>query len=134
MPSVPIAMAFGAALFDRLRQNPLLSADQVHHIVAHGIHGVVRLVAVKRPVARSVGDEVDGAYGTHRHVGGRLRELRGLRHPAAIGTAHRKVVPVQMHRVGGHGEIAHPDAHAVAEPHRHDINARKDPRVEASRY
>src|SRR6478736_326993 len=114
---------------DRLRQNLPPSADQVHHIVPHGIHGVVRLVAVKRPVARSVGDEVDGAYGTHRNVGGRLGELRSVRYPAAIGAAHREVVPMHMHRVGGHGEIAHPDAHAIVEPHWHDINGRKDPRV-----
>src|SRR5262245_10723376 len=80
--------------FDHFRQNLLSSADQVHHIVAHGIHGVVRFVAVKCPVARSVGDEVDRAHGTYRYVGGSLGNLSGLGNPAAIGTAHREVVPV----------------------------------------
>ena len=40
----------------------LRDADEVLHVVAHGVHGVVRLVAVKRPVARSVGDEVERAH------------------------------------------------------------------------
>src|SRR5262245_10367298 len=90
----------------------------------------MRLVAMKRPVAWSVGDEVDGAYGPYRDIGGRLRNLRGLWHPAAIGTVHREVVPMQMHWVSCHGEIAHPDAHAVVKRHRHDVNTWKDSRVE----
>ena len=53
-----------------------------------------------------------------RNVGGRLLELRRLGHPAAVGHGHAEIVAVQMDRMVGHGEIAHPDAHAVVEPDR----------------
>ena len=44
------------------RSTPLgLHADHVRQIVAHRVHRVVRLVAVKRPVAGVVGDELDVA-------------------------------------------------------------------------
>ena len=42
------------------------------HVVAHRVHRVVRLVAVERPVAGRVGDELDVARRADRHVDGRL--------------------------------------------------------------
>ena len=90
---------------------------KVAHAVAHGVHGVVRLVAVDRPVARLVGDEFEHAHRTDRHVGRHLRPPRARRHPAAVGAGHLELVAVQMDGVVGHGEIAHPHAHAVAPAH-----------------
>lgn len=50
----------------------LVDADQVRHLMAHSIHGVVRLVAMEGPVARIVGHEFNGAHLAHGDVGGNL--------------------------------------------------------------
>jgi len=47
---------------------------------AHGVHGVVGFVAMKSPIARRVGQEVERPHRAHRNVGGGLRgggERRG---------------------------------------------------------
>ena len=116
-------------LLDGLRQHDGRNADEVNHVVAHRIHGVVRLVAVKRPVAGHIGEDIEHAHRSHRHVDSRFRPLRAFRYPAAIRAADRDVVAVQMDGMVGHREIAHSYAHAVSEPHRQRVNAGKYPRV-----
>ncbi len=130
MPVVPIAMAPGAARLSAALRVTLPHADEVLHLMSHGVHGVMRLVAMEGPVSRRVGDEFDGADRAYRHVDRRLRPLRALRHPAAVGAADREMMAVQMDRVVGHGEIGDPDAHPVAEPHRQDVDRRKDAGIE----
>ena len=95
-----------------------MHADEVLHVVAHGVHGVVRLVAVDRPVAGLVGDELEGAHLPDRHVDRDLRPARALRHPAAVGAGHLEVVAVHVDRMVGHGEVADAHAHPVALAHR----------------
>src|SRR5215471_17422087 len=90
----------------------------------------MRLVTVKCPVSWRIGDKIDCAYRADRHVYRRLRVLRTLWHPSSVGAAHREMMTVQMDRVIGHGEIGHPDAHAITEPHRHYVDPGKDARVE----
>ena len=92
MPSVPMAMAVGGAL-DGAAEITLREPDEVHHLVPHGVHGVMRFVAVESPIARRVGHEIHRADRAHRHVDGGLRPLRALRHPAAVGATHREVMP-----------------------------------------
>src|SRR5262245_65171266 len=101
----------------------LLYADEVPDIVTHRVHGVMRLVTVERPVARVVGNHVEGPDRADRDVDGALRPFGALGAPTAIRAAHREVVAVQMDRVVGHGEIAHAHAHAVAEPHGPGVDA-----------
>src|SRR6516162_437989 len=115
----------GDELTDLPGEVALLYADEVPDIVTHRVHGVVRLVTVERPVARVVGNHVEGPDHADRDIDGAFRPLRTLGHPSAVRAAHREMVAVQMDRVVGHGEIAHAHAHAVAEPHRHRIDAGK---------
>ena len=48
----------------------LVDADHRGDVVPHRVHRVVRLVAVERPVARLVGDEVDLPHLAHRDIDG----------------------------------------------------------------
>ncbi len=93
--------------------------------MTHGVHGVVRLVAVERPVAGVVGENVEGADGADRHVGRRLRILRGLGHPPSVGAAHGEAVPVQMDGMIRHAQVADTHADLVAEAHRQRIDSGK---------
>ncbi|OMP13455.1 hypothetical protein COLO4_01653 [Corchorus olitorius] len=99
------------------------------HVVPHGVHRVVRLVAVEGPVAGVVGNELDGAHLAHGNVGRHLRPARAWLDPAAIGARHFERMAVQMHRVVRHGEVAHADAHAVAQTHGQRVDAGKDAAV-----
>jgi len=50
----------------------LPNTDEGLGLMPHGIHGVMRFVAVKRPVAWSVGDELERLHLADRNVGGCL--------------------------------------------------------------
>src|SRR6516225_3601716 len=63
-------------LADGFGQFFLLRANEISGVVAHGIHGVVRFMAVKGPVAGIVGNHINGADRADRHVYCRLRPLR----------------------------------------------------------
>ncbi len=104
----------GQQLLQRGGEVVLLHADHRRHAVAHGIHGVVRFVAVEGPVARVVGDELDGAHLPHGNVHRHFGPARALGDPAAIGADHFEHMAVQVNGVVGHGEVAHADAHALA--------------------
>ena len=70
----------GHELADLFGDAAVVDADHGRHVVAHRVHRVVRLVAVERPVARLVGDELERAHLAHRDVG---RHFRPARTPAA---------------------------------------------------
>ena len=91
----------------------------------HRSHRVVRLVAVERPVARRIRDELERAHLAHRHVHCHFGPSSLFRNPAAIGAGDREVDAVQMNRVIGHGEVAHANAHPVSQAHHQRIDARK---------
>jgi len=118
-------MSVGHELADLGRYIALVYADEVLDVVAHSVHGVVRFMAVERPVARIVGEHVEGPNRADRDVDGALRPLRALGHPAAVRAGHCEMMAVQMNRMVRHGEIAHAHAHAVAESHRQRIDAGK---------
>ena len=71
--------------------------------MAHDVHGMVGFMAVKGPIAGVVGNDVECTNRANGHIDRRLRPLRTLRHPAAIGADHREMVAVQMDRVIGNG-------------------------------
>jgi hypothetical protein len=83
--------------------------------VAHLVHHVVGHVAVHRPVAGLVGDELDVAGAADRDEDGGLGPLRRDRERAAVGRHDLEVVAVQVDRVVIHGaQVAEADPHAVA--------------------
>ena len=81
--------------------------------MAHGVHGVVRLVAVDRPVALVFGIELVGAHGADRDVDADLRPARFRPHPATVRAGHLEIIAMHVDRVVGHGEIANPHPHPV---------------------
>src|SRR5215469_5497421 len=97
----------------------------------HRVHGVMRLVAVKRPVTWGIGHEIDRAYCAHGHIDRRLRPLGALRHPTPVGATYGEMVTVEMDRMRRHGEITHSDADPVAEPHGHHVDPREHTGIEA---
>jgi hypothetical protein len=64
----------------------------------------------------SSASQFDLAHLAHGHVGGHFGPARAFGHGAAVGAGDFKLVPVDMHGVVGHGEVAHADAHALAQP------------------
>src|SRR6266545_7847219 len=98
--------------------------------MSHRPHGVVRLVAVQRPIARRVRDELEGAHATDRHVGGHFRPLRRFGDPAPVGSRDLELVAVQMDRMARHAEVSDPDPDAVALPDDQRIDAGEDAAVE----
>ena len=91
----------------------MVHADHGGHVVTHGAHGVVALVAVESPVAGFVGNEFHLAHLAHGHIRRHLGPAGGLRHGAAVGARDLELMTVDMDGVVGHGQIAHADAHLV---------------------
>ena len=79
----------------RLDEFAFWHAYKIVHAVAHGVHGVMTLVAVERPVAGSISDDIEDADGTDRNISCRLRTLRALGHPTAIGARHRELMTIR---------------------------------------
>ena len=77
-------------LSDPLGRCRLPDTDHVGDLVAHRPHGVVRLVAVERPVAFLVRHKLDRAHLAHGHVDRDLGPLPRLGRPAAIGPGARE--------------------------------------------
>src|SRR5262249_25459871 len=98
---------------ERLAKILLGYADEVLHLMTHGIHRVMRLVTVKGPISRRIGDEIDRAYRADWHINRCLGKLRAFGHPTSVGAAHRDMMAMQMDWMVGHGEIGHPNPHAV---------------------
>src|SRR5450830_1292139 len=101
----------------------LIDADHGRHVVAHGVHGVVRLVAMQRPVAFFSGVEFDGAHLADGDVGADFGPARSRWRPATVGAGDDEFMAVQVDRMIGHGQVADADAHAVVLPHRQRIDA-----------
>ena len=99
------------------------------HIMAHGVHGVVALVAMKCPIAFFVGHKLDLPHLPDCYVGRDFRPAPAFRGGAAIGSSDLKLMPVQMDRVVGHGEVAHPNANLVVQAHIQTVNAWKNSTV-----
>ena len=93
--------------------------------MAHRVHRVVRLVAVHRPVARRVCDELDRAHLADGDIHRDLGPARLFGHPAAVGAGDLELEAVDVDRVIGHGQVAHAHAHALVEPGDEVIDAGK---------
>ena len=107
----------------------MVYANHGGNVVTHCIHGVVALVAVERPVAFFVREELNLAHLAHGHVGCHFIETGALGRGTAVRARYQKLVSVQMHRVVGHGEITDANPHLVIEPDVQGIDARKDAAV-----
>ena len=107
----------------------MIDTDHGGHVVAHRVHGVVRLVAMKRPIAFFIGHKFDLPHLPDRHIGGDLRPARRFRRRAAIGTAHRELMTVQVNRMIGHGQIADADTNFVILSDDQRVDAGKDAAV-----
>ncbi len=114
---------------DLLRHFCLVGADEGGDLVAHGIHRVVRLVAMDRPVAQMLRLEVEGAHRPHGDVDGDLGPGRLGWDPAAIGARYLEVVAVHVDRVVGHRQVADAHPHVVAPADHQRVDARKDTAV-----
>ena len=97
----------------------MIHTDHVGNSVTHRVHRVVRLVTMISPVARVVGDKIDVTRRADRHLDGRLAPAPFRRDASGIGAADLEMMPVQMHRVLDHAEVADPDADALAGLHDH---------------
>ena len=81
--------------------------------MAHGVHGVMRLMAVHRPIAGFIGDEFDGAHLPDRDISGDLRPGSSLRDVPTIRSSHDEFMAVNVDRMIGHREISDPHTHLV---------------------
>ena len=81
--------------------------------MAHGVHRVMRLVAMDRPVADVLGVELVGPHRSDWDVDADLRPARLWADPAAIGAGDLEVVAVHVDRMVRHGQVAHTHADAI---------------------
>ncbi len=95
----------------------MINTDERGHIVTHGIHGVVTLVAMEGPVAFLVGEKFDLPHLADRDIGGDLVPASALGSWPAICASDEKLVPVQVDRVVGHRQVADTNANLVVQPH-----------------
>ena len=117
-------------LGDLFRDAAMIDADHGRDVVAHGVHGVVRFVTVKCPVAGLTGVELDRPHLAHRDIGGHFGPSRSRRGPAAIGACDDEFMAVQVNRVIGHGEIADANADTIILAHDHVVDPREHAAVE----
>ena len=97
--------------------------------MAHGIHRVVRLVAVDRPIAQMVRRELIGAHRADRNVDADLGPLRAFRHPAAVGAGDLEIIAVHVDRVVCHRQVSDAHPYPVALVHDQRINIGENPAV-----
>src|ERR1043166_1431029 len=107
----------------------LVHADERLHVMPHRIHGVMRLVAMDRPVARLVRDKLEDSHAADGHICRHLRNPRAFANPAAVVAGHLEHMAVHVDRMIGHREIADAHAHAIAAPHDQRIDPGKHARV-----
>lgn len=110
----------------------LLHADHGRHVVLHRVHRVVRLAAAGGPTTGVVRDELDGTHLAHGSTRRHLRLARAGLNPAAICTGCLEGMAMQVHRVVHRREVAHADAHTVAQTHWQRVDAGEDVAVPRS--
>ena len=116
----------GHELDDLLGDAAVIDADHGRDVVSHRVHDVVRLVAMERPVAGVVGDELERAHLRRppcRRSSRASARAFGTQPPSVHG--HLEVVAVNVDRVVGHRQVADADAHAIALAHGEVIDARE---------
>ena len=95
----------------------------------HGVHRVMALVAVERPVAFLVGQKLDLPHLTDSDIlGDFVLSCRCWRR-STIGAGHQKLVTMQMDRMIRHREVTDTNTDAIHMADHQRIDARKDPAV-----
>ena len=130
---LPHGHVAGEKRLDPSFQPILAHAEEVWDVMSHGVHSVMRLVAVKGPVAGVVGNELDVARGAHRDEHGGFGPTGRFGYPAAIGGCDPEPVAVDMDRVLVNAQVAEPDANPVAGFDDQGGGAWKHPAVEGKR-
>src|SRR5665213_213847 len=108
-------------------------SDHIRILVAHGIHGVMVLVAMECPVAGIVGYEFDGAGGAGRDIHRGLRPPGGFWNWASVRLHYPPAVAVEMDGMAVHAEIGETYPDAVAFPYHQGSGSREDPAVEGEK-
>lgn len=106
MPFVPIGNVARRDFVNCVRRAIQVDAYVGADLMAHRIHRVVRLVAMHRPVARVVGDELDRAHLADRAIDRNLRPPCLWIDPATICSGDMETRSMNVDRMVGHGEIA----------------------------
>lgn len=97
--------------------------------MAHGIHSVVRLVAMDRPIAYILGVKLVCSHRTNGDVDTNLRPPSFWPYPATVSAGHLEIIAVHMDWMVGHCEIAHPHADSIVFRNDERIDPREDPAV-----
>ena len=92
----------------------MVDANHGGNVVTHRAHGVVTFVTMYSPVARFVSDKFNLTHLAHRDIGGHFRPAGCHWDRPPVCPRDFKLYPVHMERVVCHGQVANPDAHAVA--------------------
>ncbi len=91
----------------------LVDPDECRDLVTHGIHGVMRLVAMDRPVADVLRVELVGAHRTDRDVDADLGPARLRPDAAAIGAGHLEIVAVHVDWMVRHRQVTDANTNPV---------------------
>ena len=105
MPDAPIGIYPGREFTEASASAILLYADEVPDFVSHGVHRVVRFVAVDRPVARIFCVNLIARWRQPQHLSSTSGHAGRLRNPARVRARHREMMAVQMNWMIGHRQI-----------------------------
>ena len=120
----------GHDFLDLAYQTAVVHTNHGGHVVAHGTHGVVALVAVKGPVTGLVSHKVHLPHLAHRHVCCHLGPARSPGCGATVCACHLELMTVEMDGVVSHGQVAYADAYPVALLGHHGCDGREGTAVE----
>src|SRR3990167_1502672 len=114
---------------DFFAESAVINTNHRGDVMTHSIHGVMRLMAMKCPVAHFISKEFNLTHLSNRNISRDLRPAAAWWGWTAICTRDRELMSVNMNWVIGHRQIAHPDPHFVVFTNNQRINAREGPTV-----
>ena len=117
-------------LTDLFVDTALINAKYVRDTDPHGVHGVMRLVAVKCPVAGD-DEEFDITHLADPHQFGPFRSPALFGPTSTIATGDMKLGTMEMHGMLMHRQITDPDPHPLTATCDHRRHGRKQFAVDA---